>query len=70
MTQPEGFESTIWVDAHLSPAIAKWLIEDFNVKAASLQSLGLRDVDDLTIFKETRTASAILLTKDIDLTKI
>lgn len=60
----------IWVDAQLSPAIAKWLAEDFRVKAASLRSLGLRDADDLIVFEKAREASAVVLTKDIDLLKI
>ncbi len=72
MEQPDSRfrDIVIWVDAHLSPVIAKWLIEDFGITAASLYSLGLRDADDLIIFKEARQAAAIVLTKDIDLLKI
>ena len=36
----------LWLDAHLSPAIAKFLNEEFPVQATSLTRLGLRDCED------------------------
>ncbi len=63
-------DAVVWVDAQLSPVIAKWLTEDFAIKAHSLRSLGLRDADDLFLFEKARQASAVILTKDIDLLKI
>ena len=36
---------TIWIDAQLSPAIAFWIEENFNVKAFALRDLGLRDAE-------------------------
>ncbi|MBD0367466.1 MAG: hypothetical protein ICV53_15370 [Flavisolibacter sp.] len=42
-------DAVVWVDAQLSPVIAKWLTEDFTLKAHSLRSLGLRDADDLVL---------------------
>jgi predicted nuclease of predicted toxin-antitoxin system len=38
--------TTIWVDAHLSPAIATWIIDTFGVTAVALRDLGLRDAED------------------------
>lgn len=33
----------IWVDAHLSPAIATWITDTFGVTALALRDLGLRE---------------------------
>jgi predicted nuclease of predicted toxin-antitoxin system len=37
---------TIWVDAHLSPAIATWITNTFGIEAIALRDLGLRDAED------------------------
>ena len=57
---------TIWIDAQLSPAIAVWIENNFNVKAFALRDLGLRDAEDEEIFIEAKKADAIVLTKDSD----
>jgi len=57
---------TIWVDAHLSPALAPWLAGSFGVKAVHLRDLGLRDAKDFAIFQAARRAKAVVLTKDAD----
>lgn len=44
---------TIWVDAHLSPAIA-------------LRDLGLRDAEDTEIFEAAKAQEVIVMTKDSD----
>ncbi len=41
---------TIWIDAHLSPAIATWIDNTFEVTAFALRDIGLRDAEDLEIF--------------------
>jgi len=41
---------TIWVDAHLSPAIATWITSTFGVEAVALRNLGLRDAEEPEIF--------------------
>ena len=56
----------IWLDAHLSPAIAKFLNEEFFVEAVSLRSIGLRDSEDEAIFIKAREADVIFFTKDAD----
>lgn len=56
----------IWLDAHLSPALASWLTEEFGQPAAHLRQLGLRHAKDHEIFAAARREGAILLTKDSD----
>lgn len=57
---------TIWVDAQLSPTLAKWLSTTWAVTAVAVRELGLRDADDLVIFNQAKTAGAVLMTKDRD----
>ncbi|WP_008318906.1 DUF5615 family PIN-like protein [Leptolyngbya sp. PCC 6406] len=57
---------TIWVDAHLSPAIATWITSTFGVEAIALRDLGLRDAEDAEIFETAKTQTAIVMTKDSD----
>ena len=58
--------TTIWVDAHLSPAIATWITNNLDVTAVALRVLGLRDAEDSEIFEAAKAESAILMTKDND----
>ena len=57
---------TIWVDAHLSPAIAIWIANTFGVTALALRDLGLRDAEDLEIFEAAKAQGIIFMTKDSD----
>jgi len=56
----------IWLDAHLSPKIAKWLKSELGLEACSLKFLGLQEADDEVIFRAARKADIIFLTKDQD----
>ena len=56
----------IWVDAHLSPAIATWITNTFGVTAVSLREIGLRDAEDPEIFEASRAQGVIVMTKDSD----
>ncbi len=57
----------LWLDAHLSPAIALWLNEEFpEHNVTPLRDIGLRDADDTEIFLKARTEEAIVITKDSD----
>ena len=56
----------IWLDAHLSPAIAEWITSEFGIEAFALRELGLRDAEDIEIFNSAREADAIVITKDRD----
>ena len=57
---------TIWVDAHLSPAIATWITITFGITALALRDVGLRDAEDPKIFEAARARGVIFITKDSD----
>jgi predicted nuclease of predicted toxin-antitoxin system len=57
---------TIWVDAHLSPAIAAWIVKTFGIPAFALRDLGLRDAEDPEIFEAAKNQDVIFMTKDSD----
>lgn len=56
-----------WIDAQLSPYLARWLAVVFGVEASAIRELGLRDARDREIFLAAREAGAIVITKDSDL---
>ena len=56
----------IWIDAHLSPAIATWITMTFGITAIALRDLGLRDAEDPEIFEKAKAKDVILMTKDSD----
>ena len=59
--------TTIWIDAHLSPAIATWINNTFeDISAFALRDLGLRDAEDWEIFEAAKAQGVIFLTKDSD----
>lgn len=61
---------TIWVDAQLSPAIAKWVAEGFHIQAVALRELGLRDASDRQIFEAAKQAGVVVMTKDSDFVEL
>jgi len=58
--------TTIWIDAHLSPAIATWITDTSGVTALALRDLGLRDAEDPEIFEAAKAQGVIFVTKDSD----
>lgn len=56
----------IWVDAQLPPTLASWLTNHFDLKAAALRDLSLRDAQDIEIFEAARAENAVIMTKDSD----
>ena len=56
----------IWVDAHLSPALARWITSEFGHSAKAVRDLGLREADDAEIFTQARQDGHIIMTKDAD----
>ena len=60
----------IWLDAHLSPSIARWIAENFSVECVPVRDLGLRDALDPPIFAAARAANANVMTKDADFAKM
>jgi predicted nuclease of predicted toxin-antitoxin system len=57
---------TVWLDAHLSPGIARWPCETFDATALPVRELGLRGAEDDQIFFEARKAADVVITKDVD----
>ena len=62
--------TTIWLDAHLSPAIAVWLTNSFDITAIALRDLGLRDGEDTDIFGLAKSQGVIFMTKDRDFVEL
>lgn len=57
---------TIWVDEHISPAVAAWLGTEFAVDARSTSSLGLTRTPDGSLFAAARAADIdVILTKAV-----
>jgi predicted nuclease of predicted toxin-antitoxin system len=55
-----------WIDAQLSPNLARWLTSEFGVEAKAVRDLGLRDARDREIFLAAREAGVVMVTKDRD----
>jgi predicted nuclease of predicted toxin-antitoxin system len=53
-----------WIDAQLSPALARWLSDTFGVTAYAVRDLGFRAAKDLPIFHAARQAGAVIMSKD------
>jgi predicted nuclease of predicted toxin-antitoxin system len=60
----------LWVDAQLSPSIARWFHDPPEVEAFAVRDLGLREARDRQIFLAARQASAIVVTKDVDFVRL
>jgi predicted nuclease of predicted toxin-antitoxin system len=56
----------VWIDAQISPYLARWLSSRFDVEAKPVRELGLREAKDRDIFLAAREAEAVVLTKDSD----
>ena len=56
----------LWIDAQLSPALARWMSDTFGVAAHAVRDLGLREAKDLAIFHAAREVGAVIMSKDSD----
>ncbi|MBK8397746.1 MAG: DUF5615 family PIN-like protein [Leptospiraceae bacterium] len=60
----------IWVDAQLSPKIAKWITETFHIESHHVSNLNLTEASDREIFLKAKSNTSndniCILTKDID----
>ena len=61
-----GRRVILWIDAQLSPALARWIRETFGIKAQAVRDLGLRNAKDPVIFKAAREARVVVMSKDED----
>jgi predicted nuclease of predicted toxin-antitoxin system len=61
----------IWVDAQLSPALARWLRDELAVDAVAVRELGLQAAEDPEIFARARSQDGtVVLTKDSDFVEL
>jgi predicted nuclease of predicted toxin-antitoxin system len=44
----------LWIDAQLSPALARWFSDSFGIAAYAVRDLGLREAKDRAIFHAAR----------------
>ncbi len=64
-------DQEIWLDANISPIIAKWITEQFGWKAKSAQQLALTRASDKEIFDlAKKRGGVIFITKDYDFAKL
>ncbi len=56
----------IWLDNHLSPALAAWIRATINRDSIQVRDFGLARAADREIFTAARAANALLMTKDSD----
>jgi len=49
----------LWIDAQLSPALARLINETFGIVAHAVRDLGLREARDWVIFHAAREAGAV-----------
>ncbi len=57
---------TLWLDAHLSPALARRIEEIVECQVVPIRDLGLREATDAEIFASAKLNNAVILTKDSD----
>lgn len=60
----------IWLDANISPQIANWINNNFNLKAMQIRELGLSKSSDLDIFNLAKSQNIIFVTKDKDFIRL
>jgi len=61
---------TVWLDAQLSPRLARWLAETFSVTAIPVREAGFRNAEDDEIFLAARKSADIVITKDGDFAEL
>ena len=60
----------IWLDAQLSPVLASWIRQEFDIEAVAIRDLGLRDAADSVIFEKARDDTIVVMTKDADFPRL
>jgi predicted nuclease of predicted toxin-antitoxin system len=61
----------IWLDNHISPIIAKWLKEKFDLNVKSAYILQTRAVSDYELYYKAKEAgNIIIISKDSDIEEI
>jgi predicted nuclease of predicted toxin-antitoxin system len=66
---PHNFE--IWLDNHISPIIAKWIMDETGYIVKSSYTLKLDGLSDLEIYEKAKSSgNVIIISKDTDLDQI
>ena len=61
----------LWLDHHISPVIAKWLKEKFNLQVKSSYALQSQTISDFELYnKAKKLGNIIIITEDSDLEEI
>ena len=61
----------IWLDNHISPIIAKWLIEETGYVVKSSYTLKLYGLGDIEIYNKAKAnGNVVIISKDTDLDQI
>ncbi len=58
------------IDAQLSPHLAKWLTQTFELEAYSVSYLNMISASDIEIFDYAKKENAIVITKDEDFVQL
>jgi predicted nuclease of predicted toxin-antitoxin system len=61
---------TIWLDNHLSPALASWIEQQTGEPCSQVRDLGLARASDREIFDAARSIAAVVITKDRDFAEL
>jgi predicted nuclease of predicted toxin-antitoxin system len=57
----------LWLDAHISPRIAKWINDDFSFQCFPIRDLDLLRATDVEIFNAAKKkGKVVIITKDDD----
>lgn len=56
----------LWIDAQLSPTLAHWIQDTFDIEAQAVRELGLRNATDPVIFQAAHEAGVVVMSKDED----
>jgi predicted nuclease of predicted toxin-antitoxin system len=61
----------LWLDTHISPAIAKWMAEYTGFAVKSSYSLSLHHLTDIEIYNRAKTSgNIIIVSKDTDFAEL
>ena len=61
---------TIWLDNHLSPALAKWIGDEVGEPCIQLRDLDMARAMDRDIFSAARDRARVVITKDSDFVEL
>lgn len=61
---------TIWLDNHLSPALAEWIEAEFGETCLQVRDIGLARATDQEIFAAAKADVRIFVTKDRDFAEL